>query len=81
MINLEVIDGGLEPDQGEIELRQALRKALEQHGAALNVRDRAAATVEAARRQIGVINSELERHAQLDEEIAARRASAHRGVA
>ena len=75
MINLQVIDGGLEPDQGEIELRQALRKALEQRDAALAVRDKAQATVEAARQHLAVVEGELKQYDGLDDEIAARHAT------
>jgi hypothetical protein len=76
MINLQVIDGGLEPDQYEIELRQALRKALEQHGAALDVRDRAKAVVDAALQHLAAMDAELRGFDKLDGEIAHNRADA-----
>jgi hypothetical protein len=75
MINLSVIDGDLAEDADDIALRHALRRELEQKSAALAVRDKAAATVEAARRHLAGVESELKEFDDLDEGIAARRAS------
>jgi hypothetical protein len=77
MINLQVIENSnydeIEIDDGE--LRVNLRKALEQRDAALAVRDKAAATIEAVDKQIGVIDSLLSRFAQLDDDLATARAN------
>jgi hypothetical protein len=75
MINLQVIENTdfEEPVIDDGELRAELRKALEQRDAALALRDKAAAIVEAARRQIAVIDSELAGYARLDDEVAEAR--------
>jgi hypothetical protein len=75
MINLSVIDGDLAEDADDIALRHALRREIEQHGAALSVRDRAAATVEAGRRHLHDVENELCQYDDLDEKIAERRAT------
>jgi hypothetical protein len=75
MINLQVIDGGLEPDADEIALRHTLRREIEQHGAALSIRDRAKATVEAGVKHLADVETELKQYDDLDNGIAARRAT------
>jgi hypothetical protein len=75
MINLQVIDGGLEPDQDEIALRFALRREIEQMSAALSLRDKAQATVEAAKQHLSGVENELCQYDDLDEQIATRRAT------
>jgi hypothetical protein len=77
MINLQVIENTdfEEPEIDDAELRADLRKALEQRDAALAVRDKAAACVEAVDKQLGVIDSLLSRFAELDDELATARAN------
>jgi hypothetical protein len=64
-----------EEDPDEAALRFALRRELEQRDAALAVRDKAAATVEAARGHLLAVENELSAYDDLDEQIAASRAT------
>jgi hypothetical protein len=77
MINLQVIEN-TDYDEIEIddaELRADLRKALEQRDAALAVRDKAQATVEAAKRHMATVEAEQHEYDHLDDEIASARAA------
>jgi hypothetical protein len=70
--NLKVVSND---DPDETALRFALRHELEQRDAALAVRDKAAATVEAARGHLAAVENELSAYDDLDEQIAASRAT------
>jgi len=74
MINLSVIDSDLE-DADEVALRHALRRELEQNAAALALRDKAQATVEAAKKHLAGVENELRQYDDLDEKIATKRAT------
>jgi hypothetical protein len=75
MINLSIIDGDLADDADDIALRHALRREIEQQGAALSLRDKAKATVEAAKQHLAGVENELRRYDDLDERIASTRAT------
>jgi hypothetical protein len=75
MINLSIIDGDLADDADEIALRHALRREIEQQGAALSLRDKAQATVEAGEKHLADVETELKQYDDLDDGIAARRAT------
>ncbi|MGC1863675.1 MAG: hypothetical protein WA733_21780 [Methylocystis sp.] len=71
--NLKLVEP--EPDPDETALRHTLRRELEQRDAALAVRDKAAATVEAARGHLAAVEEELRQFDNLDDDIAASRAT------
>jgi hypothetical protein len=70
--NLKVVTDN---DPDETALRHTLRRELEQRDAALAVRDKAAATVESARGHLLAVENELSAYDDLDEQIAASRAT------
>jgi hypothetical protein len=70
--NLKVVT---DHDPDEAALRHTLRREQEQQAAALAVRDKAAATVEAARGHLTAVEEELRQFDDLDEHIASARAT------
>jgi hypothetical protein len=76
MTNLRMIENTdfEEPVIDDAVPRAELRKALEERDAALALRDKAAATVEAARRHLRDVENELCQYDDLDEKIATKRA-------
>jgi hypothetical protein len=71
--NLKLVESEQDPD--ETALRHTLRRELEQRDAALSLRDKAKSNVEAASDALQACAGELERYAQLDEQIAEERAN------
>jgi hypothetical protein len=70
--NLKVVSN---EDPDEAALRHTLRRELEQRDAALSLRDKAAATVEAARGHLAAVEEELRQFDDLDDDIEAARAT------